>query len=309
MGDERVAFVINAATNIPLALLAVAGNTLILASFASNRSLISPSYVFIISLSITDLSVGLLVQPLYIAWRFTVFYNQSSTRGTFLSVVIVLSAVSCFFSLLTVTCISADRFLALHLHLRYNEIITVRRVSRFLVVLFLISILICSVTIWFPSHDEIAGGCTAFACFIVNAVMYWKMYRVARQHQRKIFVQHQQQQQPSGSNTTAEQHQRQELRIPNTRLLDIFRLRKSTLSMFYVYLICLLCYLPYISLAVVYPVIKGKPSLSIAFEISWTFVYLNSSLNPLLYSWRLKEIRSAVKKILLRRSEISTKRT
>lgn len=163
MGDERVAFVINAATNIPLALLAVAGNTLILASFASNRSLISPSYVFIISLSITDLSVGLLVQPLYIAWRFTVFYNQSSTRGTFLSVVIVLSAVSCFFSLLTVTCISADRFLALHLHLRYNEIITVRRVSRFLVVLFLISILICSVTIWFPSHDEIAGGCTAFA--------------------------------------------------------------------------------------------------------------------------------------------------
>ena len=296
--------------NIPLALLAVAGNTLILASFASHRSLISPSYVFIISLSVTDLSVGLLVQPLYIAWRFTVFYNESSTsstRATFLSLVIVLSAVSCFFSLLTVTCISADRFLALYLHLRYKEIITVRRVSCFLVVLFLSSILICSVTIWFPSHDEIAGGCMAFACFIINAVMYWKIYRVARHHQRQIFVQRQQQQQPSSSST--EKHQEQELRIPNTRLLDIFRLRKSSLSMFYVYLICLLCYLPYISLAVVYPVIKGEPSLSIAFEISWTFVYINSSLNPLLYSWRLKEIRSAIKKILLRRSVISTEQT
>jgi len=286
MDDETVPFVINAAFNIPLSLLAVTGNSLILASFASNPSLISPSNVFLICLSLTDLCVGLFVQPLYIAWRFSLFFNHSSTSGTFLLLVILFSGILCSFSLLSVTSLSVDRFLALHLHLRYKQLITVRRVAWFLVLLCFSSVLICSVSMWFPSYDEMAGRVMALACFMINAVMYWKFYRIARRHKRQIRAQ--------------EQQQQQQCRILNAGLLNSLRLRNSSLAMFYVYLIFFLCYLPYISLAVTYPLFKGSISLSIAFEFSWTFVYINSSLNPLLYSWRLKEIRLAVKKILCR---------
>lgn len=202
---------------------------------------------------------------------------------------IAVSAVLCSFSLLTVTFLSIDRFLALHLYLRYNQVITVRCISWFLAVLFLASILICSMTLWFPSYDEFAGAFMALASFILNAAMYWKIYRVVQRHKRQIWTQQQQQQQ-----------QHEQASTPNSGLLNILRLRKLSLIMFYVYFILLLCYLPYMSLAVIFPFLKRRYSLSFTFEISWTFVYINSSLNPLLYSWRLKEIRKAMKNTLLK---------
>ena len=247
--------------------------------------MITPSNVFLISLSLSDFCVGLFVQPLYISWRFQDYKTLSGNRGTLVSSVIAVSAVLCSFSLLTVTFLSIDRFLALRLHLRYSQVITVRRVSWFLVVLFVASILICSATVWFPSYDEFAAAIIALASFIVNAAMYWKIYRVVQRHKRQIWTQQQQHKQAS---------------TPNAGLLNILRLRKLSLTMFYVYFILLLCYLPYISLALVFPFLKRRYSLSFAFEISWTFVYINSSLNPLLYSWRLREIRKAMKNTLLK---------
>ena len=251
--------------------------------------MITPSNVFLISLSLSDFCVGLFVQPLYISWRFQDYKTLSGNRGTLVSSVIAVSAVLCSFSLLTVTFLSIDRFLALRLHLRYNQVITVRRVSWFLVVLFLASILICSATVWFPSYDEFAGAIIALASFIVNAAMYWKIYRVVQRHKRQIWT----------------QQQHEQASTPNAGLLNILRLRKFSLTMFYVYFILLLCYLPYISLAVVFPFLKRRYSLSFAFEISWTFVYINSSLNPLLYSWRLREIRKAMKNTLLKSFKIT----
>ena len=291
MSDEGKPFIVNAAFNIPFSLLAVVGNSLILASFARNPSLISPSNVFLISLSLSDLCVGLFVQPLYIVWRFTYHESLSSSHGILVSLVVGLSGVLCSFSLFIVASLSIDRYLALYLHLRYRQIITVRRVSWFLVVLCFSSVLICALTLLFPLYDEFAGGFLALACFVVNAIMYWKIYCVVRRHKRQICTQQRQQQQQL-------QEQQQQPRMQNAGLLNSLRFRNLSLAMFYVYLILLLCYLPYISLAVIFPVFRGRTSLSIAFEISWTFVYINSSLNPLLYSWRLKEIRLAVKNTL-----------
>ena len=291
MGNEALPYIVNAACNIPFSMLAIAGNLLILASFVRSPSMITPSNVFLISLSLSDFCVGLFVQPLYISWRFQDYKTLSGNRGTLVSSVIAVSAVLCSFSLLTVTFLSIDRFLALRLHLRYNQVMTVRRVSWFLVVLFLASILICSATVWFPSYDEFAGAVIALASFIVNAAMYWKIYRVVQRHKRQIWTQQQQQHEQAST--------------PNAGLLNILRLRKLSLTMFYVYFILLLCYLPYISLALVFPFLKRRYSLSFAFEISWTFVYINSSLNPLLYSWRLREIRKAMKNTLLKSFKIT----
>lgn len=281
MESDITPFVINAAINIPFSLLAVVGNSLILAAFVKNPSLISPSNVILISLAISDFCVGLIVQPMYITWRFNphVFTNESLGKDILVSTTAFLSAILCSFSMFTVTALSVDRYLALRLHLRYKELITVRRVCCFLGLLCVGSSIICTVTLWFPAYDEFTGSFIAIGCFVLNAVLYLKIYRVVQRHRREINTQ-------------------QHCQMSNAGLANIMRFRHSFVAMFYVYLIFLLCYLPYISLAIVFPVFKTNTSLKIAFEISWTLVYMNSTLNPLLYSWRLKGIRMAVKNIL-----------
>ena len=283
MAGDSIHSVVNAAMNIPLSLLAVVGNSLILVAFVKNRSLISPSNIILISLALSDLCVGLIVQPMYIAWRLNKsdLINKTWRQDVLFLVSVFLSGILCMFSLLTVTVLSADRYLALRLHLRYNEFITERRMCCFLGLLSVASVAICSVTLLAQSYDEFVGSFTALACFVVNAVLYLKIYRVVQRHKRQI----------SGLQSS---------RMPNRGLVNSLRFRTSSLAMFYVYLIFLLCYLPYTSLAIIYALFRANTSVKIAFEASWTLVYMNSALNPMLYSWRLRRIRMAVKDMLCR---------
>ena len=283
MAGDSISSVVNAAMNIPLSLLAIVGNSLILVAFVKNPSLISPSNIILISLALSDLFVGLIVQPIYITWRLNQsgLINEAWRQDILFLVSVSLSGILCMFSLLSVTALSADRYLALRLHLRYNEFITERRMCCFLGLLSVASVAICSVTLLFQAYDEFVGSFTALACFVVNAVLYLKIYRVVQRHKRQI-------------------NGLQSGRIPNRGLVSTLRFRTSSLAMFYVYIIFLLCYLPYTSLAILHALFRTNTPVKIAFEASWTLVYMNSALNPMLYSWRLKRIRMAVKDILCR---------
>ena len=68
---------------------------------------------------------------------------------------------------------------------------------------------------------------------------------------------------------------------------------KSSLATFYIYLVYLACYLPIA--CVVLAKVNGKTALNFT---SVTLVYLNSSLNPLIYCWKMRHIRQTVMNIL-----------
>ena len=79
------------------------------------------------SLAVPDLAVGLLVQPFYIGLLIKWLQRDNSadaTCTTFFVITIFFSATS----FLGVVALSGDRFLALHLHLRYQELVTRKRV-------------------------------------------------------------------------------------------------------------------------------------------------------------------------------------
>lgn len=84
MNDTTVPFLINAALNLPFCLIACMGNSLILVSFARTPSLLSPSNVLLIGLAISDLCVGLIAQPVYMAWKLHQHMNQTPTTVGFL---------------------------------------------------------------------------------------------------------------------------------------------------------------------------------------------------------------------------------
>jgi len=124
----RISFIVNCALNIFLSITAIVGNTSILWTLKRcSPSLRPPSKALLCSLSLSDLAVAVLVQPLYVVYKvakmsdhFRIFCIAGI--GFHLSAN-VFQAVS----FLTVTAISLDRLLALYLQTAYNAKIYQRR--------------------------------------------------------------------------------------------------------------------------------------------------------------------------------------
>lgn len=212
----------------------------------------------------------MLIQPLYIA-------VIQSGIPTIILVFNILVYFFCCASFFTITVITIDRFLVLQLHLRYHAVVTTFRVTG---VVFFIWIFAGVSTLLLSLSSKIY---VVFLVMVIgllaagNFVVYFKIYLIARRHQRQIQHQHQHQLQASNEN--------------NTRLK---RLKKTAFNTFVVYILLICCYMPF-SFATLY----GRISQKVYFT-TITLVFLNSSLNPLLYCWRDREIRTAVKQLCCR---------
>ncbi|CAH3159934.1 unnamed protein product, partial [Pocillopora meandrina] len=97
-------------------------------------------------LATTDLSVGLISQPLSVAfwisivvWTFCRLFSILSFMASYL-----LGSVS----LLTLTVISVERLLALMLGLRYRQVVTCRRISVTLAFILIVSTMAAMITRW-----------------------------------------------------------------------------------------------------------------------------------------------------------------
>ena len=74
---------------------------------------------------------------------------------------------------------------------------------------------------------------------------------------------------------------------------------KSAVGIFYVYIVFLICYLPlFICLVAIETVDNPSIALKRFFLFSSTLVFLNSSLNPVIYCWKMRHIRQAVLNLL-----------
>ena len=82
-----------------------------------------------------------------------------------------------------------------------------------------------------------------------------------------------------------------------TSLLNMSRYRKAVSSALWVQLALVICYLPIVIVEAL--TIQGlSPSVVIVKEFAVALVYLNSTLNPILYCWKMNEVRQAVKGII-----------
>ncbi len=183
MGNEfhpETIVIINCVLNAPLMLISIIGNTLVLAAILRTPSLHSPSIVFICSLALSDLLVGLVVQPVYIA--------NELTNDLLYKVMNITSFSACAVSLSTMTAISVDRFLALHYHMRYPNLMTPRRAIYTSAVLWFISFLLSLLSFWNMNVYYFAAAISVVICLLVSTVCYIRIYRIVRQHQLQIHV-------------------------------------------------------------------------------------------------------------------------
>jgi len=109
------------AVNIFLSITASLGNVLILIALHKVTSIHPPTKLFFRCLAVSDLCVGLLVQPFYATFLLSPLIAVS------MNVVNALSLILCGVSLLTSTAISVERLLALLLGPRYRHVVTMKR--------------------------------------------------------------------------------------------------------------------------------------------------------------------------------------
>ncbi len=255
--------IINCVLNAPLMLISIISNTLVLAAILGTPSLRSPSTIFLCSLAASDLLVGLAVQPVYVAYHLTenVSVHQAGSTLAFFALGVSLS---------TMTAISVDRFLALHYHMRYPNLMTTQRAMYISAILWLYCFILSFLVFWNRDAYDFVVTVNIAICILLSTFCYIRIYRIVRHHQLQI------QAQKHVVEINSEDNQNTQ---PST---------KSAKTTFIYYVVMILCYTPMFS------------SFFNHWTNAWTLVetvaFMNSSINPFLYCWRLRELRTAVVK-------------
>ena len=276
--------------NALLSIIASLGNTLILFALHKESALHPPSKLLFRCLALTDLLNGCISQPLYILYLVSLLTKHQDWRGDLCLYSATFNNITtntlCLVSLLTSTAISIDRLLALNLGLRYRQVVTFKRTS--LVLLFLWVVSIGSVSSSYPmlDYNKVEMFVAAAMCvgnLAISSFCYAKIIWKIRQHQRRVQIINNQ-----GTLCT------------DSVALNNARYKKTVSSVLWIQLTLTICYLPLI-VTVGLVSYKGPTSvLDAAWGIAITLVFLNSSLNPFLYCWKINEIRAAVKGIVSR---------
>ncbi|CAH3122624.1 unnamed protein product [Pocillopora meandrina] len=142
--------------NALFSITACLANLLVLVAIRRTPSLHSPSNTLLSGLALSDLGVGVLVHPLFFSQMFgKVTQNKNIFCEAGITVEVTANAL-CIISLLTVIAVSLDRYLALRLHLRYKELITIKRVIFVLVNIWIIGAF--SGTLWLYKPDMVKGN-------------------------------------------------------------------------------------------------------------------------------------------------------
>ena len=258
-----------------LSVTAFLGNALILIALHKESSLHPPSKLLLRSLATTDLCVGLIAEPLFVTYCMSLA-NEHWNMFRYASPVVSTTAfIFCGVSVLTLTAISVDRLLALLLRLRYKQVVTLKRTYVIVIAIWVVCTVSSATRFWNLLITVLCFIIVTSLCLVISIFSYTKIFLTLRHHQNEV-----------------QDHVQQ----PNqTNQLNIARYKKAVSTAIWLQLTLVACYLPY-NLVLVLTCYTGvSSSLCYAGIYTGTLVFLNSSLNPILYCWKVEEVRQAVK--------------
>ncbi|EDO42773.1 predicted protein [Nematostella vectensis] len=262
--------------NSVLAVTITFANSSLLLAILGTPSLRTPSYLLVCSLAVTDVGVGLVIQPLYI-WR-----KMAEMRGdvpTFCALYMagnVLAHLIGSPSFFTATALSCDRYLAISLGVRYRQKVTTRRILRLIAGLWFLAVFVVIARFYSrkPKYMSIAAA-LLFVCLLIIMVCYVKAMRLLRSHSRSSLSR-------------------------DIRKSKLIKYKHSLFTMLLVVICLFCCYLPFVFVHIVGSVSSKEHALELkrARELTTTVLFGNSLVNPLIYLMRSKELRQAFRRSL-----------
>ena len=267
--------------NLTFSVVATLGNFLVIRALRKSSSVPATMKKMFLSLAFSDLAMGSLGQAMFGTVTAVMLTKRSGTSEELDFLCPHVITVSYFFlfllgcaSFLNVIAIAIDRLLAISLHLRYQELVTPKRVLITLWSLWVTSALAAVIFVLLPKNNNRVSDVLEFVGFIVATVAYIRIYKAVRYHQDQMRVQ------PQATNQrTQRTHQE----------------KKSAMNAMFVYGVFLICYFPYLCCTILLMVDNLRMSFLIADHLSLFLILLNSSLNPAIYCWRYREIRRIMK--------------
>ena len=270
-----------------LAFTAVVLNVLVILALRNIPSLPRKTLkTLLLSMSVSDLGVGLVAQPLniYVLVSNIKFFVDLDHYGAIFNAHRVVGNVLTYASFFSIVALSADRFLVIRLQLRYQDAVTHKRAIAGVISFWLLSAFLPLFRFleWLPENKSFILFVTIqFICLIISGLFYFKIFLALRQHAAQV------------QNVPVECGERNEA-------VNAARERKAAFGVFYVYLTFVACYLPQISFNIAGKIIDiERPNLEYKVNLHATnLLVLNSSLSPLIYCWKMRRIRQAMIDIL-----------
>ena len=261
--------------NILQSIIAFLGNTLILVALRKESVLHSASKILFRCLATTDLCVGLISEPLIIVYWMSVVNERFDICRYAQVSIFVTGHLLCSVSLLTLTAIGVDRLIALLLGLRYRQVVTMKRTYSTVCAFWVVSFAGATMFFWKYEASLLYAAIGTITCLVILIFSYTKIFLTLRHHQSSV--------------------QNGFFHANSTAPLNIARYKKAVYNALWLQLALVVCYLPYGIVVVVMTKTGLSSSLYIARQVALTLIMLNSSLNPVLYCLKIREIRQAVK--------------
>ena len=264
--------------NTPFAIFAVLSNLLIVITIGKSQELRVPANILLGSLAVTDLLVGLITQPLFITWRLMLHYPSTICNSE-----VVHSLYECFLhlcaggSFLSLAYLSTDRFLAVSKPLHYRANVTTTQAARNMVILWLAWIGI--VVLRYSGIDEETNQ-TITSVIAGTLVIYLVAAQIA------LIV------------SVKRNNIHDLLSEGNATVIASKREARIALTIVYIFLALLVFLLPAVVVQIVLGFTssnKSKTELNLAISA----LLINSSVNPLIYFWRGRDLRKAARLLFL----------
>ena len=270
----------NCVFNSILSCTAIMFNIVTIHAMRKTSSLPNTLKTLLLSLAVSDVGVGLVGQPFYCSLLIKWSLQNNPDCNTYKAYYIIAYLFSAA-SFSGVLAVSVDRFLAIYLHLRYQELVTQKRVIAVVISIWMLCLFLPFLMFSVPLDIySLFNGIYGFIGLLFTSMIYIMLYLTVRRHKNQIQVLQVQQVAQAGDVT------------------NFANLVKSSVGIFYVYVVFLLCYLPYL-ISLVVTEINGSSIVLKRFSLfAFTIAYLNSSLNPVIYCWKMRHIRHAFIDIL-----------
>ena len=284
---------------------AVIGNTLILASLYRFSCLHTKTNVFVLNLAIADLFLAVFAMPftLVSSIKYEWIFGNAMCQ-----IVGVLNSVFCEASIMTLTFVSLERFIAIVYPLKYEALITPKRVKFVIAFIWLQAVLCASSTFIFARFTflKFESICTVdwahniaytlaftivflYVPFLVTAVLYCVILQTAIKQRRRIEVI------KVGEITTAESGSQRSAKNGLNGAKKTAKEHKATVMIAIVVGTFFICWFPH-SIGVFCLLDTKRCNFNDSFYVSTTWLaMLNSAMNSLIYGLMNRSFRRAFK--------------
>ena len=272
-------FIVNLITaiiNIATVPVAVIANTLVATAIFSCSRLRTPSNLLIGCLAVSDVLVGLTVQPGYITYR--LMENDLHSVPCFVRITYNAAFFICFgVSFMTLSAVSYERFVAVRLRVRYNEFFSSSRVVKYMVGIWLLNLALACLQ-WAKISQIVKGIHLVLwlICLFLSGATQIGILVIVRRHRKRVQV-------------------RFEARKNVQTQLREAKLARSISVIVGIYLILTL---PVLFVTLYHQILKLKLQTYNHYSWAETLAFLNSFTNPFICCWRNRQIRQKVKVLL-----------